>query len=246
MCVEARRGVFVVEVQRSMAIQLSCSACGKAFTATDEQAGMPLRCPACGWRVVVPLPPTPGLGISPAAVPPPLPTTADACRKTRSYLDWFGWIGIGIATAIAAGGIFWLGGPPWGRPEETAGAAKVGDAVVLRLPDAGPVDLRGIWLARTDSSWNEVHDARRLRDAGTLNRLASSGLAFTTANGTRGVVVDSRWMALRVRLLDGPRVGEAGWVDRDHVARDPSPRKVLTPPAGRTRPHDEAEQRRAG
>ena len=133
-----------------------------------------------------------------------------------------GWIGIGIATTIAAGGIFWLGGPPWGRPEDTAGLAKVGDAVFLRLPDAEPDDLRGVWLARTDSSWNEMHDARRLRDVGRLNRVAATGRSFRTANGTRGVVVGATLSAGRVRLLDGPREGDVGRVDREHVARDPS------------------------
>jgi hypothetical protein len=216
------RGVFLGEARRSMAIQFSCPACGKALTATEEQAGIRTRCPACGWGVVVPLTAISGPGIPPLPVPPPLPTPAAVRRKPRRYLDWFGWIGIGIATAIAAGGIVWLGGPPWGRPEDTAGLAKVGDAVFLRLPDAGPVDLRGVWLARTDSSWNEMHDARRLRDAGRLNRLAATGLSFRTANGTRGVVEGVAWSALRVRLLDGPRQGDVGWVDRDHVARDPS------------------------
>jgi DNA-directed RNA polymerase subunit RPC12/RpoP len=201
-----------------MAIQFLCSACGKAFTATDERAGMRTNCPACGRGVVVPLPAMSGPGISPAPVPPALPPPSAAGSKPRNYLDWFGWIGIGIATTIAAGGIFWLGGPPWGRPEETAGLAKVGDAVFLRLPDAETNDLRGVWLARTDSSWNEMHDARRLRDAGRLDRLEATGLSFRTAKGTRGVVMGANLSALRVRLLDGPREGDVGWVDRDHVA----------------------------
>jgi DNA-directed RNA polymerase subunit RPC12/RpoP len=204
-----------------MAIRFSCSACGKAFTTTDEQAGMRTKCPACGWGVVVPLSAMSEPGISHVPVPPPLPPPAAARRKPRRYLDWFGWIAIGVATTITAGGIFWLGGPPWGRPEETADHARVGDAVVLRLPDADPGDLRGVWLARTDSSWNEMHDARRLRDAGRLDRLAAAGLSFRTANGTRGVVVGATFSALWVRLLDGPRQGDVGWVEREHVARDP-------------------------
>ena len=183
---------------------------------------MRARCPACGRGVVVPLPATSAPGIPPRPGPPPLPTPAAAPRRPRRYLDWFGWIGIGIATAIALGGIVWLGGPPWGPPEETAGRARVGDAVFLRLPDAGPDDLRGVWLARTDSSWNEMHDARRLRDAGRLNILAAAGGSFRTPSGTRGVVVGSNVSALRVRLVDGPCQGDVGWVDPAHVARDPS------------------------
>ena len=200
-----------------MMIQISCSACGKGFTSTDKQAGMLTKCPACGWGVMVPLAMS-GLGISPVPIPPPLPPTAAARRKPRNYLDWFGWIGIGIAAAVAAGGIFWLGGPPWGGHGETASVAKVGDTVSLRLPDAGPDDLRSVWLARTDSSWNEMQDARRERNTGMLDRLTAEGLSFGTANGTRGVVVGTGLTGLRVRLLDGPREGEVGWVDRNHVA----------------------------
>ena len=173
-----------------------------------------------------------GPGISPVPVPPPLPPPSAAGSKPRSYLHWFGWIGIGIATTIAAGGIFWLGGPPWGRPEETAGLAKVGDAVFLRLPAAEPNDLRGVWLARTDSSWNEMHDARRLRDAGRLDRLEATGLSFGTANGTRGVVMGANLSGLRVRLLDGPRGGRR--VGRSGSCRGPRalPMKPVPPPSG--------------
>jgi hypothetical protein len=66
-----------------------------------------------------------------------------------------------------------------------------------------------------------MHDARRLRDAGRLDRLAVAGLSFRTANGTRGVVVGATLLALQVRPLDGPREGDVGWVEREHVARDP-------------------------
>ena len=54
-----------------MAIQFSCSACGKRLAVKDENAGRRSKCPGCGGEILIPAPAEVAVG---AHEPPPVPS----------------------------------------------------------------------------------------------------------------------------------------------------------------------------
>ena len=61
------------------------------------------------------------------------------------------------------------------------------------------------------------------RDGTGRGELAVSGRGFLLPFGTKVVVMERTSSALRVRVLDGPRAGQDGWVPRESVRPEPNP-----------------------
>jgi hypothetical protein len=50
-----------------------------------------------------------------------------------------------------------------------------------------------------------------------LGKLIEQGRAFPVADETRVLVIDQKWPAVQVRVLEGPQSGKTGWVAFEHV-----------------------------
>lgn len=58
----------------------------------------------------------------------------------------------------------------------------------------------------------DLSKASTARDSIGLLEMLTSGRAFRVAVGTRVRVIDQGIETSRVRMLDGPRAGQAGWL----------------------------------
>ncbi len=147
-----------------------------------------------------------------------------ARQRARGVLDWVGWIAL-LGTLAIGLGVLCM---PRSFPESARShSPNYGDTVLLK--DRGfQVDKtnfffskpRNVLLARTDSAWTEMVDADQVNDGWTLVSLIESDRVISTPDGTRGVIVGVGFTSYRVRLLDGPYVGNVGWVQRKYVMLD--------------------------
>jgi len=140
-----------------------------------------------------------------------------ARQRARGMLDWVGWAAL-LGTLTIGLGL--LSVPRSVLESGRSHSPSLGDTVFLTHPDFRENETRNVLLARTDSAWAEMIDAEQTGDARTLAGLLGSDRVFSTFDSTRAVIVDTGWTSYRVRLLDGPYVGNVGWVRREYVMLD--------------------------
>jgi hypothetical protein len=90
-----------------MAINFSCSSCGKRFSVSEDRAGRRTKCSACGWGLTVPMEsewaPDDDPPARPAFKPPPIPIGADPLSGRKSALrPWLIALAIGVAGSVVA------------------------------------------------------------------------------------------------------------------------------------------------
>jgi hypothetical protein len=103
------------------------------------------------------------------------------------------------------------GNGPAVAPQPPPPRADIGDEVTLNAPGVpGP-------LMAEDDAWEPLHDALAARDQVGLDRLMASGKVFRVSNGTRAKLIKAGFVSRKVRILDGPHAGRAGWIESEFV-----------------------------
>lgn len=74
-------------------------------------------------------------------------------------------------------------------------------------------------LAVDDAAWDAMTDAQVVGDTIGLTTLLLNGRVFILEAGTPVLVIDIGFTSLRVRALDGPSAGLAGWVQIELVGK---------------------------
>jgi hypothetical protein len=90
----------------------------------------------------------------------------------------------------------------------------IGDEAILSLPGAQAIFLAS---AEDEEAYDELIDAENASDIEGIARMMARGRAFRVPNGTRVKVIGSSFSSRKVRILEGPYLGEAGWVQADFV-----------------------------
>lgn len=114
----------------------------------------------------------------------------------------FGCLGIIALIAVLA----LIGGR---GPRRSLGTGAQG---VLRTESGGAIPV-----AVDEGSLSEATSAAVAGDQVAWTELISSHRIFLVTQGTRVLVIDRGFGTRRVRILDGPRQGMAGWVPADLV-----------------------------
>jgi len=86
---------------------------------------------------------------------------------------------------------------------------KLGDTVILP----------NIFLGTSKSSYEKLVRLSVARDETGILQMIYAGEAFVVAEGTRGKVIDSAFLSVEVRILDGKYKGYSGWISRDLVKK---------------------------
>ena len=75
------------------------------------------------------------------------------------------------------------------------------------------------YLAVDDAAWDALSKVAAAKDALAFLEWVASGRVFLLTEGTRILVVESGFLSIRVRALEGPNAGRAGWVESEFVVR---------------------------
>jgi hypothetical protein len=73
------------------------------------------------------------------------------------------------------------------------------------------------YLADDAFSQDAYAKALAAKDTIGIQDLIRRERIFPVANGTRLLVLEQGWTAMRVRVLEGPQYGKAGWIAFEHV-----------------------------
>ncbi len=107
--------------------------------------------------------------------------------------------------------LIWVIGSLLPERAETKAPGIGGDGVV-RLEGGGPVVL-----GLTEADLDAFTKASVAKDQVGVQQLYLAGRIIDTPSGTRVRVIDRSTFRRKVRLTDGPRAGQAGWVPYEWV-----------------------------
>jgi hypothetical protein len=65
------------------------------------------------------------------------------------------------------------------------------------------------------AAWDEMIAGQNARDTAGLMQLVRAGRAFVVDGGTRAKLLEVGVFSRRVRILEGPHAGKAGWVQEE-------------------------------
>jgi hypothetical protein len=110
--------------------------------------------------------------------------------------------------------------PPAPRPRTRPAAPRppiftVGDVGRLISPDGKRIPVA---RAEDDGAWDAMNEALLAQDEEGFVRLVASGRVLVVPSGTGARVLDVGFVSRKVRLLDGPQHGKAGWVAAEYLA----------------------------
>lgn len=74
-----------------------------------------------------------------------------------------------------------------------------------------------VLAATDDATFDQIVKSQEARDQAGLTVLILSGKAFFIDEGTRVLVIDRSTLRRKVRTLEGPAVGRAGWIPAEWV-----------------------------
>ncbi len=94
----------------------------------------------------------------------------------------------------------------------TTGPYNEGDTVVINF-GADKFDATGAAILAIDIDSLNAFTAASQNGSAVLDTLMSRGKIFTTPNGTKARVVDSRLSATQVRIIEGDAQGKSGWIN---------------------------------
>jgi len=103
------------------------------------------------------------------------------------------------------------------RPEAPTVAPNVGDGSYLRLPDSDAEVVLAVDL----DAFDEFVKASVATDKYGIAELMLAGRIFSVASGTRVLVIETKLFKNRVRIVEGPETGQAGWVPFEWVCSEP-------------------------
>lgn len=89
-----------------------------------------------------------------------------------------------------------------------AAIAGVGSDVLLNAGDK----LKDLFLGRTKDDFDRLLDAVNANDDYGKAELLLAGRVFMVPRGTRARIIGVSWTMRQVRILEGERIGAAGWV----------------------------------
>ena len=102
-----------------------------------------------------------------------------------------------------------------GSGNSTSHAGRVGKIVRLRVPGASSSDP--VFLGRTAGDLSALYKANRREGWAGATRLIAAGRVFTVPNGTRCKILDPGVFSTKVRVLEGSRQGETGYIDSEYA-----------------------------
>jgi hypothetical protein len=109
------------------------------------------------------------------------------------------------------------------RPDQPGPAPAAPARPARRFPAVGAVAVlltqgrRGTFLAVDDGGWDEMGDAEDAQDPNYMLELMKVGKVFYVVNGTRGRVIKSGFISMRLRILEGDAAGLEGWTRAENV-----------------------------
>ena len=106
--------------------------------------------------------------------------------------------------------------PPQSPDATSEPPISIGDVAVLSWSDS---DAAG-YLAVDDASWDLMFEAITARDNVGLSQLVQARRVYVVPTGTKARVLEFGFTSYKVRLMDGPSAGAAGWVVREFVQPD--------------------------
>ena len=115
------------------------------------------------------------------------------------------WLYVAVRTPLS---------PPTPATRQSTGATT-GDDVILKWSDS---DSSG-YLAVDDAAWDAMFEAINANDEIGVMQLVGAGRVYVVQSGTSARVLDTGFTSYKVRLMDGPSAGVAGWVVREFVQR---------------------------
>jgi hypothetical protein len=127
------------------------------------------------------------------------------------------WAVVLVLAAVAIGGVAlfeW-----WAQPTPNAGSSPEPQAVFTTGSDgflaAGALDL--IPVAVDEAAFDEMNHAAVVKDEPGLRQLVSAGRVFNVRRNASVRVIGHTLAKTQVRILDGPKAGQAGWVPYEWV-----------------------------
>lgn len=175
-----------------------------AFLASVPPVALGLAsCTAVGvaWSaaiVALPTQPQQPARTEPAPSATPLPPTTTLTSPTATAVP------PATATATAV--------PPQPTPTNRPATIR------LRVGEEGHIN-GDVFAAVDDPSWDAMWKAINARDQAGLAELMMRGKVFTMKPGTRVLVLENAFASVKVRALDGPSVGKAGWIPYEYLNR---------------------------
>jgi zinc-ribbon domain len=139
-------------------------------------------------------------------------TISPAQRKKRHQANPVGRaVGIILAVGLVFG-LFALG---------RAGSSRSPAANSPNVGEQGRIasGAKTVIAAVDDASFDQVVKSQQAHDQTGLTVLILSGKAFFIDEGTRVLVIDRSTFRRKVRTLEGPAVGRAGWIPAEWVKR---------------------------
>lgn len=125
-----------------------------------------------------------------------------------------------LGTVAYVGWSLYTGEPKPNRPVPATTAPVKPDR---RFPAVGEVAVlltkgrHGTFLAVNDGGWDEMLGAEDAKDPDYMLELMEIGKVFYVANGTRGRVIQSGFISMRLRILEGESAGLEGWTQAENV-----------------------------
>jgi len=99
-------------------------------------------------------------------------------------------------------------------PELRSETIHIGEEGFLRANDASFV-----LLGASKESYDAFLDAQIATDSFGTSELLQSGLIFSVPADTKILVIDSTFAMRKVRILEGERIGQIGWVPYEFVVK---------------------------
>ncbi len=94
-----------------------------------------------------------------------------------------------------------------GQPEPSPKPSDVGSEATIQMPN-----LEVVYLPIDEQALDEWTNACVAKDYIGMAQLEASGRVFTVPNGTKVLVIDSRFATRQVRVLEGDAFGKSGWL----------------------------------
>ena len=126
----------------------------------------------------------------------------DPAKRKKGCLGCLGLIALVLLISYLMG----LGG------SSTPSTVGVGGDGILRMDGSG-----AILLAIDPASYDALVSASVARDSMGVTQLITAGRVFQCPQGTRVRVIDRAMYRRKVRIMNGPQTGLAGWVSSDWV-----------------------------